>query len=265
MHPRLKKILRRRHIDAREFDLACKKALGIVGQEKISERMRIAAALAVSPGKRLCDVGGGVSLYPLVAQILGADVTVIDLLPDYETNAVLKKKVDTLAQAGIRFIRGDIADPNVAPGNIDTVTAYETIEHFPHSPKPALTKLVSALVPGGRLCLSVPNIARFEMRLRALKGRTPHEGIDGFFHNGSPFLGHHREYTRGEVAFLANALGLEILQIFGMNITYESVKKKSVVQRALISLEENWAIGDHIMPDTLRHHIWLEARKAGAS
>ena len=261
MHPRLKKVLRRRQIDVREFNLACKKALEIVGQERVSERMRIAAALAVSPGKRLCDVGGGVSLYPLIAHVLGTDVTIADLLPEYETNPEIKRKVDVLQSAGIRFLRGDIADRTVEPGNFDTVTAYETIEHFPHSPKPVLKKLVSALSPGGRLCLSVPNVARIEMRLRVLKGRTPHEGIDGFFHNGSPFLGHHREYTKREIAFIAKALDLEILEMFGLNITYESVKKKSLVQRALIACEENWAIGDYIMPDTLRHHIWMEARK----
>lgn len=257
-------ILRRRGIAPRAFRKACREALRASGEKgPISARMQIAAALAAAPGGRLCDAGGNISIYPAVARMLGADVTVIDMLPGYDTDTAMRGAVERLERAGIRFIRGDIADIDIGREQFDTVCAFETIEHFPHSPKPVLEKLVAALKPGGRLCLSVPNVVRFEMRLRALHGRSPHERIENFYNNGSPFLGHHREYTKDEVAFLAKSLGLDIVQLFGLNITYESRKKKTLLQRALVYCEESWAVGDRLMPDTLRHHIWLEARKPG--
>ncbi|WP_029029345.1 class I SAM-dependent methyltransferase [Salinarimonas rosea] len=263
MHPRLRTILAERRLDPDAFAAACRRASEIVGTAGLpSTRMRIAAALMSVPGGRVCDVGGGVSLYPLVARLMGTEVTVVDALRGWEGD--VRPRVEALSHAGIRFVEADVETMRLPENAYDAVVAFETIEHLPHSPRPVLEKMVGALVPGGRLCLSVPNIARLDMRLRLLGGRSPHENVVHFFREGTPFHGHHREYTLDELRWIAGELGLVGIRGFGVNVTYESRKPKSALQRLLLRLDDGWGLGDRLLPHRLRHHAWLEATKPGA-
>lgn len=232
--------------------------------------MQIAASLAAAPGGRLCDVGGSTSAYLVVAHVLGTQVTVVDTLPYVDQDeaaapgfsAEVRRRMDLFDRIGIRIERADIYATGLPEAAYDAAVAFETIEHFPHSPKPVLTAMAASLKPGGRLCLSTPNIARIEMRLRLLAGRTVHERFEPFFHDGTPYLGHHREYTLSEFRALPRLLGLEPVEVFAANVAYESRKRKTAAQRLLISLEERHGLGDRLLPPTWRKHVWLEARRA---
>ncbi|WP_372425281.1 class I SAM-dependent methyltransferase [Salinarimonas chemoclinalis] len=263
MHPRLRAVLAERRLDPAVFAEACARARDILADpQPPSARMRIAAALMSAPGGRACDVGGGVSIYPLVAALMGTDVTVVDALRGWTGD--VRPRVEALTRAGVRFVEADVETMRLPQAEYDAVVAFETIEHLPHSPRPVLEKMVAALVPGGRLCLSVPNIARLDMRLRLLGGRSPHESVVHFYREGSPFHGHHREYTIDELRWIAGELGLERIRAFGVNVTYESRKRKNALQRLLLRLDDGLGLGDRLLPHRLRHHAWLEATKPGA-
>ncbi|MGP9821753.1 class I SAM-dependent methyltransferase [Salinarimonas sp. NSM] len=260
MHPRLRSILAARRLDPAAFADACARAQAIVGDpQPPSARMRIAAALMSVPGGRACDVGGGVSIYPLVARLMGTEVTVVDALRGWAGD--VRPRMEALSRAGLRFVEADVETMRLPEAEYDAVVAFETIEHLPHSPRPVLEKMVAALVPGGRLCISVPNIARLDMRLRLLGGRSPHESVVHFYREGSPFWGHHREYTIDELRWIAGELGLVAISGFGVNVTYESRKRKNPLQRLLLRLDDGFGLGDRLLPHRLRHHAWLEATK----
>lgn len=261
VHPRLLAILRTRPFSAGDLEAACREALAIVGDEpRVSARQKIAVALTAVPGGTALDVGGGVSLIPLVTQLMGTSVTVVDAFYDWPFDVARRR--ERLARHGVTFIEADLTEGSDLPrATFDRAVAFETIEHLPHSPRPALEAMVDTLKPGGRLCLSTPNVARIDMRLRVLKGRSPHEGIAHFYREGTPFTGHHREYTVDEFRFLADALALVDANVFTVNVTYESRKRQSAVKRLLLSLDEH-GLGDRLLPPRLRHHVWLDAAKA---
>lgn len=267
MHPTVERILRRRRIDLSDFTTAVTETLRLLGdQPTISARMQIAAALAAQPGGRLCDVGGSTSAYLVVAHLLGTTVTVVDTLPYLDDvgsdfPAEVRRRLELFDRLGIAIQRSDVFETPLPAEAFDAAVAFETIEHFDHSPKPVLASMVKALVPGGRLCLSTPNLARFDMRLRLLRGRTIFDNFEAFFHDGNPFLGHHREYTLSEFRALPGFLGLDAVDVFAVNAAYESRKPKSAAQRVLIGLEERHGLGDRLLPPTWRKHVWLEARK----
>lgn len=270
LHPAVARVLRRRGIASADFRSACREALSLLGdQPAISARMQVAAALAAAPGGRLCDVGGSTSAYLVVAHALGTQVSVVDTLPYLDADpgtapgfvAEVRRRLELFDRLGIRIERQDVFATGLPPAAYDATAAFETIEHFAHSPKPVLAAMAASLKPGGRLCLSTPNIARIEMRLRLLAGRTVHERFVPFFHDGNPFLGHHREYTLAEFRALPELLGLDPVAVFTVNAAYESRKRKSAAQRLLLSLEERHGLGDRLLPPTWRKHVWLEARR----
>jgi SAM-dependent methyltransferase len=267
MHPTVERILRRRNIPVADFSAAVTEALRLLGdQSAISARMQIAAALSAHPGGRLCDVGGSTSAYLVVAHVLGTAVTVVDTLP-YADDATpgfpdeVRRRLELFDKLGITIQRSDIFVTPLSSATFDVAVAFETIEHFDHSPKPVLSAMVDALVPGGRLCLSTPNIARIDMRMRLLRGKTVHEHFPTFFNDGNPFLGHHREYTLSEFQALPGMLGLEPVEVFAVNAAYESRKTKNAWQRFMIGLEERHGLGDRLLPPSWRKHVWLDAHK----
>jgi 2-polyprenyl-3-methyl-5-hydroxy-6-metoxy-1,4-benzoquinol methylase len=218
--------------------------------------MQIAAAIIATPGGRICDVGGNASIYNLVAALLGTEVSVIDHVSPVGTAV---DQLERIKSAGVKFEIANIFQFDGKGRDFDGISAFETIEHFPHSPRPALMNMIDALRAGGRLCLSVPNIARIDFRIRAIMGRTVHERYAGFFRTEGEYPGHHREYTMSEMRWLAEELQLGVEKIFAVNCTYESKKRKSPAQRFLLNLEEMYGLGDFLLPPTLRHHIWMAA------
>ncbi|MCE4226101.1 class I SAM-dependent methyltransferase [Methylobacterium sp. C25] len=274
MHPTVERILNKRGMARAAFESACAEACRMLGdQQDISARMQVSAALASAPGGRLCDVGGSISAYLVVCHVLGTEVTVVDTLPYAEPREKeriqeiaeeVRRRLELFDRIGIRIDRSDAYEMSLPADHFDAAVAFETMEHFPHSPKPVLDKMAKSLKPGGRLCLSVPNLARIEMRFRVLAGRTAHENFAEFFREGYPHLGHHREYTLSEFEAIPAMLGLETVQVFSVNATYESRKRKNASQRFMIDLEERYGLGDRVLPPTWRKHVWLEARKASS-
>jgi 2-polyprenyl-3-methyl-5-hydroxy-6-metoxy-1,4-benzoquinol methylase len=270
MHPRISQILSRRGIARDRFEKALAQAVQLAGDEPwVSPRMQLCAAMTAKPGGSLCDAGGSTSMYLVVLACLDMEVTVIDPLPyldvDHLRIGELREKtlrrLELFEKLGIHIDRRDVFTVELAPDSYDVCCAFETIEHFSQSPKPVLAQLTKALVPGGRLCLSVPNIARLQARMKLLLGKSPYERYQYYFDHGNPYHGHHREMTVQEVAYIPKALDLEVVRLFTSDIPYESAKKKNTLQKALLAFSNRTGLSDLILPTGTHKHIWLEAMK----
>lgn len=270
MHPRILRILSDHGISRDAFRKALAEAVRLAGDEtQVSPRMQMCAALCAKPGGSLCDVGGSVSLYLVVLKSLGMDVTVVDTLP-YLDVAHLQiggfkdktlRRLDLFEKIGIRIDRQDAFAMTLPTDSFDVACAFETIEHFSQSPKPVLEEMRKALKPGGRLCLSVPNIARLQARLRLLSGISPYERYSYYFDNGNPYFGHHREMTVAEMAYIPKALGLDVVRLFSSDIPYESMKRQNLLKKASLAFNNRTGLTDFLLPTGLHKHIWLEAQK----
>jgi SAM-dependent methyltransferase len=174
------------------------------------------------------------------------------------------RRIALFERLGIAIDRRDIFGMTLPPESCEVACAFETIEHFPQSPKPVLTQMRDALVPGGRMCLSVPNVARLQTRLQLLAGGSPYERYSYYFHSGNPFYGHHREMTVKEVGYIPEALEMETVRVFSSDIPYESMKKQSALKKATLAFYNATGFTDWVLPRGMHKHIWLEARKKGS-
>jgi SAM-dependent methyltransferase len=274
MHPRVSRILAERGIARERFERALAEAVRLAGDEaEVSARMQLCAALCAEPGGRLVDVGGSVSFYLVVLRQLGMEITVVDTLPYLEVEHLqiggfkdkTLRRIALFEKLGIAIDRRDAFSMTLPSESYDVACAFETIEHFPQSPKPVLAQMRDALVPGGRMCISVPNIARLQARMRLLLGTSPHERYAYYFHNGNPFYGHHREMTVQEVGYIPGALEMETVRLFSSDIPYESMKAQNALKKAALAFSNATGITDWVLPRGFHKHVWLEARKPAAS
>jgi 2-polyprenyl-3-methyl-5-hydroxy-6-metoxy-1,4-benzoquinol methylase len=204
---------------------------------------------------RLLDLGGGGSIYHLILKNLGMDVTILD----FNFNPALARPLEN---AGVRMTKGDLYASPFGTGEYDVISTFECFEHLPHSPKRVMDKICPALKHGGKFVLSIPNVVRFDQRLRVLTGQTPHEKYGPFYHSGDYFAGHHREMTVKEVKYLFGENHLVIEDLFTTDMTVQSAKKRNPLKRAMNRLNYRFLLTDAIMPQTLRKHIWARGRKA---
>jgi SAM-dependent methyltransferase len=106
---------------------------------------------------------GGLLLHPRLAEV--ATVTGIDVDP-------VGLEILRRALPGGRFVQADVTAevPASERGRYALVIAGEVLEHVPDADS-FLRGCGALLVPGGRLCVSVPNACSPKIGLRALAGR----------------------------------------------------------------------------------------------
>ncbi len=101
------------------------------------------------------DVGGGGGLYARAAELLGCDVTYVDI-----DAASLSAARHSLRSA--RLIKGDIERiDEIVDDQYDVIMARHTIEHLP-DPNRFLAGLRACLKPGGILIIETPNMGNWE-------------------------------------------------------------------------------------------------------
>ena len=91
----------------------------------------------------------------------------------------------------------------VADGAYDAIVLADVVEHLRH-PEEALRALVPKLRSGGRIVLSVPNVAHWSVRLGLLRGRFRYEDV------GLLDRTHLRFFTRETVLELLDDAGLRL-------------------------------------------------------
>jgi SAM-dependent methyltransferase len=123
---------------------------------------------------------------------------------------------DRFERAGVTLRSCDLDGGKIPldDGAFDFVLCAETLEHVFAPPTQVLREIARLLRPGGRMLLSVPNLATLRNRLRLLLGRSPLPNPDrqmatDLVHGH----GHVREYTRKELVAVCRAAGFEILRV----------------------------------------------------
>lgn len=126
----------------------------------------------VGMNKRVLELGAAGGDVTAALSERGCDVTAIELDPD---------AVEDLRQHAQRVICADLNDPatlDSAGGPFDAICAGDVLEHL-LDPQRVLNQMARMLAPGGRIVVSLPNIAHVDVRLALMQGRfdyTP-EGL----------------------------------------------------------------------------------------
>jgi SAM-dependent methyltransferase len=116
------------------------------------------------PGTRLLELGPGPAHIALLLR--RGDIRWVGL----------ERSLDCLPSMRRELSGGAIVDLELLPrlpSSFDTVLAGDTLEHL-KDPERMLQMIRNALPPGGRLLLSVPNVANLYVRLSLLFGRFPY-------------------------------------------------------------------------------------------
>jgi SAM-dependent methyltransferase len=109
---------------------------------------------------------------------------------------------------GLEVVEGDLEDPATIAaagrrGPFAAIVCGDVLEHL-RAPERVLAGLAGLLAPGGRIVVSLPNIAHWTARRALLRGRFPRED-HGLFDRT-----HLRFFTRATARELAAAAGLEV-------------------------------------------------------
>lgn len=99
-------------------------------------------------------------------------------------------------------------------GSFDVVIFCEVIEHLTNDPVRVLREIKRVLVPGGKLIVSTPNVARLENVARLVSGENLYDPYSGY----GPYGRHNREYNRHELGLLLEFAGFDIEELFSADV-----------------------------------------------
>jgi SAM-dependent methyltransferase len=173
-------------------------------------------------GKKILEIGPFFSYTPFALKEQGNDVCVIEgsdpevypLKPLYETTRIEFTICDLFEHFGSpapEKHRLPFAD-----NQFDVIACWETMEHFNFNPVGFIRDLGRILKPGGRIFLTVPNMAELENRVKLLCGKSigpPVESYNVYYNHfdAGRFLGFHwREYVLPEMDYLLRTQNLSV-------------------------------------------------------
>lgn len=129
------------------------KAIGFA--RAINNRLRLRELGGLRPG-RLLDIGCGKGHFLAAARELGWEVSGID---SSESAAASARQL-----YGLQILVGDVADEAIPGAPFDAITMWHVLEHVP-DPTLVVARARELLRPGGRLVVSVPNVASLQARV----------------------------------------------------------------------------------------------------
>lgn len=191
-------------------------------------------AFAAEPVKTVCDVGGFWGVFPATLARLGYQVTLTESLRYY--GGSFDALFAHLAASGVRVVDYDPFGREPPPLVADLVTVMAVLEHYPHSLRRLMDNVKGLCAPGGRIYLEVPNIAYWPKRVGLLRGRSPLPPLESIYESAVPYLGHHHEFTRGELRRLAKLAGLTVLRETSFTYSVAGGPLRRALRRPLESL-----------------------------
>jgi SAM-dependent methyltransferase len=157
---------------------------------RLNNAIRLRELKAMEPG-RLLDVGCGKGRFLEAARAAGWDVLGIEFAPASAEAA--------RAAYGVEVIVGDFLELALE-GGFDAVTMWHVLEHVP-DPAAAVARAADLLRPGGRIVISVPNLASLQARF----------GGERWFHLDLPR--HLFHFSPRSLSALVERAGLRVARI----------------------------------------------------
>jgi 2-polyprenyl-3-methyl-5-hydroxy-6-metoxy-1,4-benzoquinol methylase len=157
---------------------------------------------AVDPGSRVLDVGCSTGY---LAAVLAATGCLVVGVEQDERAAARARARDVLGDVLVGSVDDEDVLARVAEhGPYDAIVCGDVLAHVPE-PDATLRTLAAQLAPGGRVALSVPNVAHWTARWALLRGRLPLEA-------GAAARPHLRWFTRAGAHALMGAAGLRVMR-----------------------------------------------------
>ena len=179
----------------------------------------------LSPAARILDIGSGPCDKAAVLQRLGFRCVAVDDLNDpwHKEGDATQKILEFASDAGIEFHRAEAAALPIEGSSFDMVMLCDVIEHLHQSPRELLIAAIASIRPRGILVITVPNAVNLRKRLHVLVGKTNLPPFDAYFWWPGEWRGHVREYVRGDLEQLTRFLGIEVLELRGVNHMLEQL------------------------------------------
>lgn len=205
----------------------------VVGAIRLLEKLGL-------PGGRVLEVGSFFGLFALSLQRLGYEVTAIDRYDSYGIDGgAFAHFLGLLRDEGVTVISSDRDSEYQIIGQcgmFDCTASFAVIEHIPHTPREFLSLLRNQTRSGGVILLDTPNLTRHHNVKLLAQGKSIFNDIKEQFYCKIPFEGHHREYTRGELAWMLEEVGC--VDIISKYLNYNPLQFSSVNQTIVEDLVE---------------------------
>jgi SAM-dependent methyltransferase len=179
-------------------------------------------------GARILDFGCGPCEKTAVLSALGYRCAGLDDLGDEWHNLPGKREkiLGFMAQMNIDFRLAAGDEFPWPPQTFDVVMLNDVLEHLHNSPRTLLTGLLSLVKDEGLLLITVPSAVNIRKRIDVLFGRTNHAAYATYYWHPDPWRGHIREYTKGDLALLADYLGLTTLELHSCDFMLKVLPNK---------------------------------------
>ncbi len=168
--------------------------MGGFDERKTGAHMKMLAL--VGAGKKVLEVGCGRGSVSERLQKNGCAVTAIEINPDSAESA--GKFCERVIVGDIETLRLDFKR-----GEFDVILFGDVLEHL-RGPLAVLLKLKPFLGAGGRIVVSVPNVANWKIRLKLLFGKFDYAG------QGIMDRTHLRFFTRKTILQLIGEAGFKV-------------------------------------------------------
>jgi predicted methyltransferase len=140
---------------------------GDANREQYQNAAGLLAALQVSRGDWVADVGAGAGYYSMrLAEIVGPEGKVF--AEDISDSAMrwLNARVKVFDLSNVEIVKGTADDPRLPADRLETVLIVDSYHHFTNY-QAMLEKILHALKPGGRLIIADYSFAEHRAQPRA--------------------------------------------------------------------------------------------------
>lgn len=181
----------------------------------------VGLALSRTPkGGRVADIGGGWGSFALGCAASGLQSTLVDDFRDSgffneEDMAAMRRVYD---KYGLTVISRDVVANNLdfPDASLDTITIFDSLEHWHNSPKKVLARVTKIVRPGGSFIAGVPNCVNLRKRITVPLGRGKWSQMADWYEQ-DVFRAHVREPDVDDLHYIARDMRLADVQILGRN------------------------------------------------
>lgn len=167
---------------------------------------------------RLCDIGGGISLFPVGCAAAGIKTTVVDDFLDPKQFPVDDSVLQIHRTHGVELVTRDVIAQGLdfPPSSFDVITTFGSFEHWHNSPRRMLKQVVECLAPNGLFVLGTVNAVNLRKRLSMPFGRVRWSSMEDWYETET-FRGHVREPSVADIRYVAADMGLHDVRVIGRN------------------------------------------------